>query len=154
MIVTDLDHIEGQLGMTQALRTAIDFLRRPDIVSLPDGRVDIDGDRVYALPQRYETAVTVPPRFEHHRRYIDIQFIVSGEEVIGWVPAARMKVTDDYDPEKDIVFGSARAGEMTPVFLAAGQLMVLYPEDGHAPRLAAGGPAPVMKIIVKVAVGT
>jgi YhcH/YjgK/YiaL family protein len=152
MIVTDLDHIEGQIGMTPALRKAIDFLRRPDIALRPDGRVDIDGDRVYALPQRYETASTVPPRFEHHRRYIDIQFIVSGEEVIAWAPVERMAVTEDYDPAQDVAFGTVRAGEMTPVFLAAGQLMVLYPEDGHAPRLAAGSPAAVVKIVVKVTV--
>jgi YhcH/YjgK/YiaL family protein len=154
MIVTDLDHIEGQIGMTPAFRKAIDFLRRPDIASLPDGRVDVDGERVYALPQRYETASPVPPRFERHRRYIDIQFIVSGEEVIGWAPVERMMVTEDYDPVKDIAFGSVRAEEMTPVFLAAGQLMVLYPEDGHAPRLAAGRPAAVMKIVMKVSAET
>jgi YhcH/YjgK/YiaL family protein len=80
--------------------------------------------------------------------------MVSGEEVIGWAPVERMRVTEDYDPARDIAFGSVRAGEMTPVFLAAGQLMVLYPEDGHAPRLAAGAPAMVMKIVVKVIVET
>jgi biofilm protein TabA len=93
-----------------------------------------------------------PPRFEHHRRYIDIQFIVAGEEVIGWAPADRMQVTEAYDPEKDIAFGTVPAGEATPVRLAAGELAVLYPEDGHAPRLAAGRPSPVFKIVVKVAV--
>jgi beta-galactosidase beta subunit len=44
------------------------------------------------------------------------------------------------------------AGEATPVRLAAGELAVLYPEDGHAPRLAARSPSPVFKIVVKVAV--
>jgi len=152
MIVTGLDHIEEQVRMTQALRKALDFLRRPDIASLPDGRVDIDGDQVYALPQRYATILTDPPRFEHHRRYIDIQFIVTGDEVIGWAPAERMQVTEAYDPAMDIAFGTVPAGEMTPVRLHAGQLAVLYPADGHAPRLAAGMPSPVFKIVVKVAV--
>jgi biofilm protein TabA len=152
MIVTRLERIEQQARMTPALAKAAAFLRRPDIASLQDGRVEIDGDRVFALPQRYETVVMDPPRFEHHRRYIDIQFIVAGEEVIGWAPADRMQVTEAYDPEKDIAFGTVPAGEATPVRLAAGELAVLYPEDGHAPRLAAGRPSPVFKIVVKVAV--
>ena len=152
MIVSDLEHIERQAKMTQALRKAVEFLRRPDLAALPDGRVEIDGERVYALPQRYETLAADRPRFEHHRKYIDIQFIVSGAEVIGWAPVERMQVTEAYDPERDIAFGTVPEGEMTPVLLRAGQFAVLHPEDGHAPRLAAGSPAPVFKIVVKVAV--
>jgi YhcH/YjgK/YiaL family protein len=152
MIVTRLDRIEEQARMTPALGKAAAFLRRPDIASLPDGRVEIDGDRVFALPQRYETVVMDPPRFEYHRRYIDIQFIVTGEEVIGWAPAGRVQVTEAYDPAKDIAFGTVPAGQVTAVHLTAGELAVLYPDDGHAPRLAAGAPSPVFKIVVKVAV--
>jgi beta-galactosidase beta subunit len=45
-----------------------------------------------------------------------------------------------------------QAGKWTPVFLQSGQLAVLWPEDGHAPKLAADAPSTVMKIVVKVAV--
>lgn len=152
MIVSDLEHIERQLPMTASFKKAIEFLRRPESSALPDGRVDVDGDFVFALPQRYETALAETPRFEHHRKYIDIQFIVSGEEIIGWAPAERMTVTEAYDPGKDIAFGTAKAGETTPVCLRAGQMAILFPEDGHAPRLAAGEPSAVHKIVMKVAV--
>ena len=78
--------------------------------------------------------------------------MVTGEEILGWVPRGRMKITEAYDADKDICFGVAATGTMTPVNLQAGQLAVLYPEDGHAPRMAAGVPSTVMKIVVKVAV--
>ena len=152
MIVADIKHILHQISMTTALKKAIDFLQRPDIHDLADGRVDIDGEHVFALVQRYETVITDTPKFECHRTYMDIQYIVSGEEIIGWAPAVRMVVTEAYDPEKDICFGIVPKGEITPVYLKAGQLAVLYPEDGHAPKLAAGSPSAVMKIVVKVAV--
>ncbi len=152
MIVTDLDHIEHQVQMTPYLRAAIAFLRGGDIEDLPDGRVDLDGDRVYAIIQRYDTILTGTPKFEYHRKYIDVQFIVSGEEVIGWAPAERIKVTEAYDEGKDICFGTVEGGKWTAIHLSAGQLAVLWPEDGHAPKLAAGSPSPVMKIVVKVAV--
>lgn len=153
MVVTDIKHLDHQVSMTDTLRKGIEFLRRPDIHLLADGRVEIDGDRVFALVQQYETLETDPPKFEYHRKYIDIQYIVSGEEVIGWAPAGRMTVTEAYDAEKDICFGSVPKGEMTSVYLKAGQLAVLYPEDGHAPKLAAGRPSHVFKIVVKVAAG-
>ncbi len=152
MIVSDLRHIAHHLGNVPALQKAIDFLRRPGIDALPEGRVEIDGDRVFASVQRYETMAVDAPRFECHQKYIDVQFIVSGEEVIGWAPAERMSITEAYDAEKDICFGTLSAGKWTPVYLQAGQLAILWPEDGHAPRLAAGRAlSPVMKIVVKVA---
>lgn len=151
MVVTDIKHMLHQVSMTTSLRKGIDFLLRPDIHLLTDGRVDIDGDRVFALVQRYETVMTDAPRFEYHRKYIDIQYIVSGEEVIGWAPAERVTITEAYDEEKDICFGTVLDGEMTLVYLKAGELAVLYPEDGHAPKLAAGKPSCVFKIVVKVA---
>ncbi len=150
MIVSDLEHIGQQAVMTPRLRQAIAFLRRRDIHELPDGRVELDGDRLYAIIQRYETTATEAPTFEYHRKYLDVQFIASGEEVIGWAPAARLAVTEAYDAERDICFGRVAPEQWTAVHLQAGQLMVLWPEDGHAPKLAYGKPAPVMKIVVKV----
>jgi biofilm protein TabA len=152
MIVTDLRHIDNQTAMTLSFRKAIEFLRLRDVRNLPDGTVEIDGSNVYAIIQRYETANAGMPKFEYHRKYLDIQFIADGEEIIGWTPAESIDVTEEYSQEKDICFGTARSGKWTPVYLSAGQLAILYPEDGHAPRLAAGAPVKVMKIVIKVAV--
>ena len=87
MVVSDLRSITRQAAMTATLRKAIDFLSRPGVADLPDGRQEIDGERVFALVQRYETALSPAPRFECHRKYIDVQFLAAGEEVIGWAPA-------------------------------------------------------------------
>ena len=152
MIVADLNHIDHRVLMTPSLRKAFDFLRRRDLPALPDGKMDIDGDSVFALVQRYEAVRTEAPTFEYHRKDIDVQFIASGEEVVGWATSETMKITEAYDEQKDICFGTVAAGKWTPVRLEAGQLMVLWPEDAHAPKLAAGEPLPVMKIVVKVAV--
>jgi len=152
MIVSDLDHLDHQIAGTAGLQKAIAFLRLPDTHFLPDGRIEIEGDRVFALVQRYETEMNDIPKFEFHRKFIDLQYIVSGEEVIGWAPAARMTVTEAYDTSKDICFGIVATGTWTPLYLRAGLLAVLWPEDGHAPKLAARASAAVMKIVVKVAV--
>jgi biofilm protein TabA len=151
MIVSDLKHIEQQVPMTPGLKKALDFLRRQDVRGLPEGKAEIEGDRVYAVIQRYATIKTEAPKFEFHRKYIDVQFIASGEETIGWTPAESMTITEAYDADKDICFGTA-TGTWTRVRLRAGQLAVLRPEDGHAPKLASASPSSVMKIVVKIAV--
>jgi biofilm protein TabA len=153
MIIAPLKNIEQQVVMTPAFRQAIDFLNRTDLAGLSDGKVEIDGDAVFAIVQRYETASATDPKFEYHRKYADIQIIVSGKEVIGWAPIERMMVSEEYDAGRDIAFGSVGSREWTPVLLKAGDAAVLYPEDGHAPKLSAGAASPVMKIVVKVAVG-
>jgi biofilm protein TabA len=154
MIVADLDHIEQQVLMTPSLKKAIDFLRRLDIDRLTDGRVEIDGEDVFAIVQRYETVMMDIPKFEYHKKYIDVQHVLSGEEIIGWAPCGKMTITGTYDVDKDICFGTVPKGQITPVYLQAGQLAVLFPEDGHAPRLAANAPCYVHKIVVKVVAGT
>jgi YhcH/YjgK/YiaL family protein len=151
MIVSDLKHIEQQINMTPALAKAVEFLRLRGTHDLPDGRIELDGENVFAIVSRYETIQTDAPKFEYHRKYIDVQYIASGEEVIGWAPIDRMAVTEAYDTDKDICFGAVEPGKWSPVYLKAGELAVFYPQDGHAPRLACGVRSSVMKIVVKVA---
>jgi biofilm protein TabA len=152
MVLSDIEHISRQVLMTAGLAKGIDFLRRADVRSMQEGKIGIDGSRVFALIQRYETKMTDELKFEHHRKYIDIQYLVSGEEVVGWVPAEQMVITEAYDEDRDVCFGMVSKEDMTLLHLKAGQLAVLYPEDGHAPGLAARVTSPVMKIVVKVAV--
>lgn len=117
-----------------------------------DGRHDIDGDAIYALVQRYQTRPQARPQLEAHRRYIDIQFIVRGREVIHWAPLATLsEVTLPYDAAKDAGLFAATS-RLVPVGLAAGQFAILFPDDAHAPCCAWDDPEEVIKVVVKVAV--
>jgi biofilm protein TabA len=151
MIVADLDTIEHQMTLTPELRLALAFLRRKDLPELPDGTMVIDSTRVFAVLQRYRTAPIDAPKFEFHQKYLDIQYVLSGEEIIGWAPAKEMTASFDYDAGQDLCYGLMRPGMFSPLRLSAGQLAVFWPEDGHAPRIAAGSPCLVRKIVVKVA---
>ena len=152
MLVSELERIERRFSRKPEIMNAIDFLRRQDILNLADGTFAIDGDRVFAVVQRYETVKTDTPQFEHHRKYIDVQFIASGLEIIGWAPVERMSVTEAYDANKDIAFGTVPPAEWTPLLLHPGQAAILWPEDAHAPRLPAGRSSRVMKVVIKIAV--
>lgn len=152
MIVTDLEHAREQLPQSSTFQQAIAFLTRTDLANLPDGTIEIDGKRVYASIQSYTTfSKTTPYKFEAHREYIDIQFIVDGEESIGWTPANQIAFNTAYDPAGDIQFGTELVDATMAVHLRRGQLVVLYPSDGHAPRHSINTSMPVKKIVVKVA---
>ena len=152
MIVADLDKIDHQIPLTPELQQAIAFLRQTDLPYLPDGKLVIDGTRVFAILQRYRTAHDDPPQFEYHRKYLDIQYVLSGEEIMGWAPASGITPSFAYDAGQDVCYGLMQPGMWSPVRLKAGQLAVLWPEDGHAPQIVSRSPCLVRKIVVKVAV--
>jgi biofilm protein TabA len=152
MVVTDLEHMAEQVNMTPNMKKALDFLMAAKGKEYADGRVEIDGDKVFALVQSYDSVVTDTPKFEGHRKYIDVQYVVSGEEVMGWAIATRATVTMEYLPDKDVWLGTVAAADVSGSRLSPGQAAVLYPIDAHAPRLAAGKSMWIKKIVVKVAV--
>lgn len=154
MIVAELSELAKQLALTPGLQKALEFLaENPSGEGLAE-RVEIDGKLVYALVQQFET---VPAgemvELEAHREYIDIQYVVQGEEVMGWVALSDLPHPNDYNSAKDVLHGLLLAESMTPVRVKAGQAAVFFPKDAHAPKLAGGKPQWVKKIVVKVAVG-
>lgn len=153
MIVTTLEHLGKQLAMNVKFEQAIDFLRREGWRGQADGRIEIEGEQVYALLQSYETKRVIDKvDFEGHHQYIDIQQVIEGQEIIYWTNAARMIRTIPYDRAKDIWFSNAPTNDTTRIALSRECLAVFFPEDAHATRLAAGEPAPIKKVIIKVAV--
>lgn len=151
MIVAALEQLANQAAVPPRLRKALDFLQQTDLLALEDGRVEIEGSEVYALVQSYETRpIPEQPRFEAHRRYLDVQYLATGQEAMGWAPLDQLEVTMEYNPERDVMLGSVPAGAYCFVPFGAGQAILLYPADAHGPMYAAGESVPVKKIVVKV----
>ena len=135
----------------KGLERAFEYLSRADLASLPLGRTDIEGDDVYVLISEGETKPPEQVRFEAHRRYIDIQLVVLGQEAIGVVPLAGLATVEPYDAAKDIAFFAAPR-ESAPLELRAGEFAVFTPADGHRPSLHLDGPHVSRKAVVKVSV--
>ncbi len=124
---------------------AFRFLGTKDLASLPTGRIALDGDRLYALVMDVAGKGRGAARLETHRRYIDIQYVVSGCDVMGWRSAAEPLPGDGYDVAKDIEFHHAAPACWLEV--PAGHFAVFFPADAHAPLAGSG---PVRKVVVKV----
>lgn len=118
----------------------------------PVGRYELEGKDLYAMVSSYATRSTDQFRFEAHRRYADVQFIVAGRECILWAPLVSLPtVTEAYNAEKDFLFFAPPAS-YTPLNMGVGQFAVFFPEDGHAPGIEWGGMGEVLKVVLKVGV--
>jgi biofilm protein TabA len=84
MILDALAEADRYVAMGPDFAEAFRFLRRPDLHGLPDGRMDVCGDRLYAIVMRTIGAGREKARLETHRRYLDIQYVVAGTDVMGW----------------------------------------------------------------------
>lgn len=127
---------------------AFDFAKTTDFTAMPDGTYPVGGDDVRALVQRYTTKLAHEGRWEAHRKHIDLQFVLMGEEHVGVAPIDRL-VAEPFDADKDIMW---LTGEGDRVTLRPGDFVLLWPEDGHMPGMAIDTPIPVLKIVIKIAV--
>jgi YhcH/YjgK/YiaL family protein len=147
MIIDRLGNASLYVRLGDGLARAFRYLQSTDLGALPAGRVDIDGDRLFALVQDYETRPREAGRWEAHRRYIDVQFVVRGEESIGYADMAALPA-GPYESDKDIQF--ADGGDGSFVTVPAGTFVVLWPGEAHMPGMAGRPPGRVRKIVVKV----
>lgn len=133
----------------ERLAKAFEILTDKSLTEKPDGKYEVDGKNIYYLVQRYQSKPLAEGRFEAHQKYIDIQYVASGEEMLGYAPIDGLEIQTPYNPEKDIIFYN-RPEKYTPVHLKAGLFAVLYPDDAHMPGRAVDNPTNVLKIVVKV----
>ena len=128
---------------------AVAFLQRKDLMKLPNGRYELDGDNAYAMVQEVSLKPWGGGRPEVHHEYFDIQLPISGEETIGVGPFDP-KTPGAFDGEKDVGFYDETPVE--PLRLRPGEFAILHPATcAHAPCCSEDAPGAVIrKIVIKV----
>ncbi len=149
MVIDTLANSTRYESLHPRFKAAFEFLKSPGIEATPVGRFEVDGTRLFALTQEYATQPLGEGKLEAHRKYIDIQFIVSGEELIGYAPLTTQTAAQPFDAEKDIGFFE---GEACFTLLGKGMFAIYFPQDAHLPGRYSGQPAQVKKIVLKIAV--
>lgn len=146
------DHLREQRlyrAVHPGLDMAFDYLLKFDPQTV-DGKYELAGDRVFAMVQSYVTKAAADKKYEAHLRYIDLQFIVSGEEIIYHTPLDRLTLTDDYNEAKD--YALYRGEDSQALNLRAGDFSILFPHDGHKPGCTWQQEQTIKKVVVKIAV--
>ncbi len=153
MFIGTVDTLEKtHVEYPEAILNALRYLRDHDFTQMADGAYTI-AEGIKANVQRYTTKPVAECRPEAHEKFVDIQYIVEGEEYMGWCPLSPdLQVSEAYDAQKDVGF-YARLVPDSDIVLTPGAFAVLYPEDVHRPKGAVEDePCHVTKVVVKVPV--
>jgi biofilm protein TabA len=148
MIFDLLENHARYTGLGPNLAAAFDYLVNTDLAALKPGRINLQGDALYVLVQEYTTKPAEQGLWEAHRRYIDVQYIFSGRERMGFAHLSTMQL-GEYVPERDF---QPMTGSGNQIDVFAGAFVIFHPEDAHMPGLAVTIPEPVKKIVVKVGI--
>lgn len=129
---------------------AFAFLQKCAQTPPAPGRHTLDGDDVYANVMVYDTAAPkAEAPGEVHREYIDLQFVVQGEEDVYCGVLPEMKQLVQALPDED---AELHRGPLRPVYLAGGRFLMLWPGEVHRPGGACGASRQVLKVVVKIRV--
>ena len=139
----------------------------------PAGIQQLQGDEVYVNVHGYDTLPREQCRFESHRRYLDLQYCISGGENIDWSLAPGLEPDGAYDVDKDLQFyhppalvssptGPSSASNvptpdsclLTPhfslLFMGPGSFAIFHPSDAHRPKAQDGVSRSVFKLVIKI----
>lgn len=149
MIIDTLENSARYESLHEGFKAAFDMLKgltKEDVAEA--GRHELDGDKLFYMVQLYNTKDASEGKWEAHKKYIDIQFVYEGTEIMSWDSINNLPEGQTYSAEKDCYV--YQAPNATDAILSAGTFAILYPEDLHKPSLNYKESSPVVKIVVKV----
>jgi len=146
MIVDTLKNAQRYVALHPKLAELFSFLSSPSAAALQPGRTDIDGRRLYVIASAGAGKTPDEARLEVHRLYVDVHYLISGKESMGWRSIERCSdVEKQYDEEKDILLYSDDPAVWFTVH--PGTSVIFFSWDAHAPMVSNGI---VHKIVAKV----
>ncbi|MDW5416092.1 YhcH/YjgK/YiaL family protein [Iodobacter sp. CM08] len=146
-----LGHLhQPNLPLPPAIETALNYLRNTDFSQMAVGRYPIDGEQMFALVQSPITQDWDAGKPEFHSRYIDIQYLLEGEELIGYaISDNTLSKTHDQLTERDIAFVAPIEHE-SKLRLTPGMFAIFYPGELHKPCRAVEKPLLIKKVVIKI----
>ena len=147
MILDNLCNLEKYCGVIPYAKEIAQFLRDNDATALAPGRHDVT-DVVYVNVLDLENGEN--NTYEAHRRYSDLQCIITGDEYMKRCPLDACGEAGEYFEDNDyILFGSAAKESVCHLF--AGEFALFEPEDAHCPGICGTDPK-VRKLVFKIPV--
>lgn len=148
MIFSALSQSSRYTALHPLFQRAFEYIRDTDLDALAPGRYAILGDDLFAIVEQVPAKTQEIAKLEAHRRYIDIQLVLEGDEAMGWKPLADcLNPVSEHSEERDIRFFHDAPASYVPV--PPDHFCIFFPEDAHAPLVGNGS---IRKVIFKVAV--
>ena len=139
-----------EMILSPVIKEAIDYIKNTDFSIMAKGKYPIKGDKIFAIVDEYETIEKQDKKTEAHRKYIDIQFIFSGKEKMGFAfENPENKMSEEYNENKDVIHFSKVENELD-IPACPGMFFIFFPEEVHRPGCVLGQKEKIKKIIVKI----
>lgn len=152
MIYDRMDKLKTYKGISKNLDTAIDYLGKNDVKKLPEGKHPIDGDKVIVQVMSYETKDLAAAKYEAHKKYIDIQFVLDGKEACYGTPLENLEPSEPFNTERDLGFYKNGTAPEASLPLTPEVFAIFFPHDAHKPSCDLEGKRKLRKVVVKVAI--
>jgi biofilm protein TabA len=130
------------------------YLRDTDLNKVAPGKYYLDDDHVYVLVAEDSTRAFEDTKWEAHRNYIDIQYIVRGKEKIGVAPVSKATISSPFNTEKDIGFFNLPEADSEYYVAEPGTFFIFFPQDAHRPCIRMEGTEADKKIVIKIIVSS
>ncbi|MGT2911695.1 YhcH/YjgK/YiaL family protein [Streptococcus cameli] len=147
MIYDQLSELNTYMGLHPNLDTALIGIQKQELSQLPLGRHDIDGDAVFFMLQENTLDKEVGSDFEYHREYLDLHFLLAGQEITRYGFGDRIE-SKGYDRQND--FGLETCEQEMDVVIDQEHFVIYFPGEAHRPNVYAGEGETVKKCVVKV----
>lgn len=148
MIFDNIKNANTYYGLSKKIKIAFDFLLNNDLNNFEIGIHKIENDEIFMNIQEYDTKPISEGKWEAHRKYIDIQYMISGEEKFGFCDVTKLSSIISYNEEKDVEFFEGDKGEY--ISAEEGEFLIFYPQDAHKPCLISKDSQRVKKAIIKI----
>lgn len=146
MVLDNIKNAGLYKNMHPGFAKAFDFILNTDLSGMADGKYEIQGDDIFAIVQQYNSKNKEDAKLEAHKKYIDIQYINSGVELIG-VSMLDNQIPVVNEPDKDLAFYNSEASFIK---LNSGMFAIFFPHDLHMPGIKSGQSISVKKVVIKV----
>lgn len=149
MVLDKLANADRYTCMHPLFAQAFKFLQETDLQSIATGVHEIEGRKLFAIISDGPGVTKDNYKLEVHRKYIDIQYVISGTDHMGWKDLALCdEPNDPYNEEREAAFFPDRTDNWFDV--PAGSFTIFYPDDAHAAMVT--GERVVRKVVLKIAV--
>lgn len=146
MIIDSLSNADRYSSLHPRFAKAFEWIKSQNLETIEVGKYQIDGAELHASVSEKDAYTRETAKFECHNNWIDIQVCPKGKEQQGWSARERVSTpAGEYNAEKDVTFYTDKPE--TYFTLQAGQFVIYYPEDVHAPQIGEGA---IKKLVVKV----
>ena len=151
MIFSSIYSKDNCTNYPKAIQTAIKYLKENDFISMEPGVYEIQGQDIYAQVFDAQTEPAEKKRAEVHEKYVDVQFLASGKERLGFTPDTGKYEVDERIDDRDLIFYQKVENEG---FIEAtpGCYCIFFPNDVHRPAVMSEETMTVRKVVVKVKV--